>query len=523
MSNAKGLLDFIGSAAKEFFADLSESNLVEKILKLSVKATGADRGTIFIDPDFQMDLNLKYLMSYIATGIEKQSIVVNVKQGIAGKVFCEQKSYISENAQTDPNFYPEVDKVTGYTTRNILAVPLHWKENKVIGVLQVLNKKDDGFDLNDQHVLEFISILATIAIENYEIHQKAIDHENEVLHQKHIWAKRLDVVLQNSKNPQIQSIYENIPTYAKSDSSILITGESGTGKEVFARLIHSHSARNNGPFVAINCAAIPESLIEAELFGVAKGAATGTIARKGQIELAHRGTLFLDEIGEMPLEMQAKLLRVLQERKVSNVGSTTPPKAVDFRLLCATNKNLDSMIKEKKFREDLFYRVCVVHLMLPSLKERIQDLPELIQSIIQNLHLKRGWKIKSLSPGALVKLQKYTWPGNIRELENKIENALLLSGESPMINEKDIQLPIMEEEGVKLELITGAQVSIQNEVDYLSPYQNLPFKEAKSKFEMELVNRTIEQFKGNKSEAARFLGLSREGLRKIITKNTAAA
>lgn len=497
----------IQNIAKEFYEGISNTNLFDKILKLSVQFTNSDRATLYLDKQFEDSNQLKYLKSYLAIGIKNQSIQIDISRGIAGQVFKTKTSYMTNAAASDPNFNSEVDQKTGYKTQSVLAVPLYWKNQQVIGVLQVLNKKNGEYSPFDQQALEFISILTAMAIDNYEIQQKSLDDENQILHKKQVWNKKIDSIFVKSGNEKLKSFYENLNVIGSSDSNILITGESGTGKEVAARLIHHHSQRAEGPFIAINCAAIPDTLFEAELFGVAKGAATGTVARKGQVELAHHGTLFLDEIGELPLEMQAKLLRVLQERKVVRLGSNEEPKEIDFRLLSATNKNLEEMVKEGKFREDLYYRICVMNVKLPSLKERKDDIPELVPTIMQKLHNRKGWKNKNISDDALKALMNYSWPGNIRELENKIESALILSGDKDVIGVEHFQLS---------QIVTATSEVSSSEI-YQS-FLGMSFKDAKHKFEMELALKVIELHSGNKSEAARQLGLSREGLRKVLNK-----
>lgn len=512
MSKSDELLKFIGDSAQIIFDQQAGESLISRILDLCIRATGADRGTIFFDSQFNIEQHFKYLNSYIATGIRNQNIVINTDQGIAGKVFRNRKSHICNSVAEDEDFYLGVDSKTGYRTEKVLAVPLHWKEGKVIGVIEVLNKTSGDFDEVDQRALEALSMLAAMAFESYEIHQKNEDSEAAIEHRKNIWRKSISAVSLSSRAPELQKIYDHIGDFGKSDSNILITGESGVGKEVIARLAHHHSHRRDGPFIAINCAAIPESLFEAELFGVAKGAATGTLPRQGQIELAHRGTLFLDEIGEMPIEMQAKLLRVLQERKVQRLGSTETPKAVDFRLICATNKNIDTQIHEEKFREDLYYRINVVNLQIPALRERKGDIPELAQAILEQLHNKRGWKLKKVSPEALERLIEYHWPGNIRELENKIESACLSAGDRAVLQPDDFQFKVRPQLSV---------VGSSPGEDSLKKYENLSLREAREAFESEFVARVIQGSMGNKSEAARRLGVSREGLRKILIKKTA--
>lgn len=514
MSKAIDILKFIGSSAQILFEKPEGEGLVARILDLCIQSTGADRGTLFFDPQFQREHHLKYLNSYIATGIRNQTIMINTDQGIAGKVFRGQKSHFTNHAPKDPDFFEGVDSKTGYKTEKVLAVPLHWKDGKVIGVIEVLNKLDGDFDENDQYALEALSMLATIAFDNYELHQKSADSESAIEHRKNIWRKSIAAVSLNSKSAELQKIYDHIGDFGRSDSNILITGESGCGKEVIARLAHHHSDRKEGPFIAINCAAIPESLFEAELFGVVKGAATGTMPRQGQIELAHRGTLFLDEIGEMPIEMQAKLLRVLQERKVQRLGSNEPPRSVDFRLICATNKNIEQQIQQEKFREDLYYRINVVNLVLPSLRERKGDIPDLAAVILEQLHQKRGWKRRAITSEAMERIVEYNWPGNIRELENKLEAACLSAGDRTELLPEDFQF----KNRTHLTVVPSATTATE---DVFKRFETMSLKEAREVFEGEMIQRVIQNSLGNKSEAARRLGLSREGLRKILTKKAA--
>lgn len=513
MSKALDVLKFIGSSSQVLFEKNEGESLIARILELCIQATGADRGTLFFDPQFKFEQHLKYLNSYIATGIRDQKIMINTDQGIAGKVFRTQKSYFTNKASSDSDFFEGVDSKTGYRTEKLLAVPLHWKDGKVIGVIEVLNKINDDFNESDQYALEALSMLATIAFDNYELHQKSEDSESAIEHRKNIWRKSIASVSLQSKSAELQKIYDHIGDFGRSDSNILITGESGCGKEVVARLAHHHSNRREGPFIAINCAAIPESLFEAELFGVVKGAATGTMPRQGQIELAHRGTLFLDEIGEMPIEMQAKLLRVLQERKVQRLGSNEPPRAVDFRLVCATNKNIEQQIQQEKFREDLYYRINVVNLVLPALRERKGDIPALASAILEQLHQKRGWKHRTISNEAMERIIEYNWPGNIRELENKIEAACLAASDRAELLPEDFQFRTRPN-------LTVVQAVAASE-DVFKRFENMSLKEARDIFEGEMIQRVIQSSLGNKSEAARRLGLSREGLRKILTKKAA--
>jgi PAS domain S-box-containing protein len=230
-----------------------------------------------------------------------------------------------------------------------------------------------------------------------------------------------------TKSPRMRAILNLLPTIAQSESTVLITGESGTGKELVARAIHNHSARSAGPMVAVNSAGIPDTLLEAELFGYEKGAFTGAVrAKPGRFALANGGTLFLDEIGDMPLQLQAKLLRVLQDGTYEALGGVRTLEA-DVRVLAATNRDLTGMIREGAFREDLFYRLNIFELRLPPLRERMEDVPLLVDHFVQRLSALQGKGIRGIAPKALRVLMDHDFPGNVRELQNVVEHAFVLS------------------------------------------------------------------------------------------------
>ncbi|MGC8785532.1 MAG: sigma-54-dependent transcriptional regulator [Armatimonadota bacterium] len=225
----------------------------------------------------------------------------------------------------------------------------------------------------------------------------------------------------------MQKVYEMIGKVAASNATVLIRGESGTGKELVAKAIHRNSNRANGPFIAVSCAALPETLLESELFGHEKNAFTGATSQKpGRFELAHKGTLFLDEIAEITPAIQVKLLRVLQEHEFERLGGTKPIK-VDVRLVAATNKDLEKMVQEKTFRDDLYYRLHVIEIYLPPLRERREDIPLLVEHFLKQYNRENGKQLKSVAPEAMDILMNYRWPGNVRELENAIERAVVLA------------------------------------------------------------------------------------------------
>ncbi|OGL13764.1 MAG: hypothetical protein A3F92_10170 [Candidatus Rokubacteria bacterium RIFCSPLOWO2_12_FULL_71_22] len=294
------------------------------------------------------------------------------------------------------------------------------------------------------------------------------------------------------RHPEMVRIYQVVTRLAATPSTALITGESGTGKELVARAIHQLSERKGQPFVALNVAALPETLIEAELFGHEKGAFTGAHARRlGKFELAHGGTVFLDEIGCLRLDLQAKLLRALQEREIERLGGTRPV-PIDVRILAATNVNLRAAVKGRAFREDLYYRLNVVPIHVPPLRERREDIPLLVTHFIRKIARECRRDIRGVSAGALEVLTRYDWPGNVRELENVVHRAVVLA-RGAVIQLQDVPLDVaLPETGARLAEDTG-----------------LPLREACEQFERQYVLRVLEGVQWNVSRAARLLGVHR--------------
>jgi DNA-binding NtrC family response regulator len=300
------------------------------------------------------------------------------------------------------------------------------------------------------------------------------------------------------RHPEMARIYQLITQIASTPTPVLITGESGTGKELVARAIHARSERRGQPFVAVNVAAIPETLVESELFGHEKGAFTGAHAKKlGRFELAHGGTVFLDEIGTLRLDLQAKLLRVLQEREIERLGGIRPV-PVDVRILAATNVNLRSAVRARAFREDLYYRLNVVPIHVPPLRERREDIPTLVEYFVRKIARECNRDVRAVSAGALEVLTRYDWPGNVRELENVLHRAVVLA-RSPVIHLQDVPLDVaMPETGSRLGEDTGP-----------------PLREAMEQFERQYILRVLEGTGWNVSRAARRLGVHRNT---VLTK-----
>jgi len=312
------------------------------------------------------------------------------------------------------------------------------------------------------------------------------------------------------ESPQMQEVYKIIDKVADTPSTVLVTGESGTGKELIATALHGASSRRDKPFIKINCAAIPATLLESELFGYERGAFTGAVTSKpGRFELADGGTLFLDEIGEIPVEMQVKLLRALQEGEFERVGGIKTTR-VDVRLVAATNRDLQTEIDAGRFRKDLFYRLAVVPLTLPPLRERRSDIPMLARHFVEKYNRRLNKKIEGIADDALALLQAYPWPGNIRELENQIERVLIFA-DGPLITAKDLPDAIRQGAGVH----PGAVPSTP------APTMEVPVGEVGLKdivrmkaaeLERDLIVKKLEETGGNVTRAARLLQISRKSL-----------
>lgn len=304
-------------------------------------------------------------------------------------------------------------------------------------------------------------------------------------------------------SPAMQRVYSMIQKVADTDSTILILGESGTGKELIAKAIHYGSHRADKPLVAVNCGAIPEELMESELFGHVKGAFTGAVAtRPGRFEMAEGGTIFLDEIGDMSPRLQVKILRVLQERKFEPVGSNKTVE-VDVRIITATNKNLEKAVKENYFREDLYYRLNVIPIHLPPLRERIEDVPLLIDYFLKKYAKENDKPVPELSSEVKNALMRYSWPGNVRELENMMERLLILKHEG-VVTLSDLPIRVGQEE----DIVTNVQI----------PESGLSFKDVVDDFENQLILKALEKTNWNKNKAAQLLQLNRTTLVEKIKK-----
>lgn len=399
------------------------TTLLDLIAVESTKLVEADRATIFL-----LDQEKRELWSKVALGSE-EILRFDASVGIAGAVVKTGQLLNVEDVHRDPRFYPAIDARTHYHTQSLLAVPLRNFKGQIIGAFEVLNKKGGAFTGEDEEILKALAAQAAVAIETAQVVGEMARRREQLMQENaQLWREvegkfSAQNILGNSA--KIQSVMKMIKQISDTSVNVLITGESGTGKELVAKAIHYNSPRTRRPFVALNCAALPESLVESELFGIERGVATGVERRIGKFETAHGGTLFLDEIGDLCLTAQSKILRVLQERVIERVGGRKAV-PVDVRILAATNKDLEEEIKKGSFREDLYYRLKVIHIRMPPLREIREDIPLLANHFLANSCREMNRKPANLASQALSSLTNYPWPGNVRELENEIKRLVVM-------------------------------------------------------------------------------------------------
>jgi len=322
------------------------------------------------------------------------------------------------------------------------------------------------------------------------------------------------------KTPAMLEIYKTIGRVAPTDATVLVQGESGTGKELIAKAVHYHSPRWSGPFVALNCSAIPRDLLESELFGYERGAFTGALEqRPGKFEAADGGTLFLDEVGDMPLELQAKLLRVLQEKELTRVGGREVVK-VDCRIIAATNQDLERAIKQGRFREDLYFRLRVVPILVPPLRERREDIPELIAFFIEKVNRELGTSVTGVSGEARNMLMRHNWPGNVRELENTLVRAAVLAP-GPTLVPRDLALAAGTAAPPQYDDLSLEDIVRLKLTEYFRQTQTVELTDLHTlimgRVERPLIELVLERAHGNQLKAAAMLGINRNTLRKKIT------
>jgi Nif-specific regulatory protein len=461
------------------------ASLQEKALDAVLAAVPADRAAILLTEDGTEGFSS-------ITGRDRRlgpNQPIHASQTILNNVLKENVAVLSSDVESD-DAYREAESLLERRVHSVMAVPLEVR-GSVLGVMYLeASSPGSRFDSDLLQLVTTLGNITALAIENARYLER-LDGENRRLHE--------ELNIHHSmvgESKAMREVYEFVSRVAGRDSTVLIFGESGTGKELVARAVHMNSARKDKPFVAINCAAITESLLESELFGHERGAFTGAVSqKKGKLEVAEGGTIFLDEIGELAVPMQAKLLRVLQEREFERVGGTRPIK-LDVRLIAATNRDLKEASRTGTFRSDLYYRLNVVSLQMPALRERCEDIPLLAAFFAAQHGEKVKRRVAGISPEARACLMRYDWPGNVRELENAIERAVVL-GSTELILAEDLPDAILEETAAAGEPVNALAEGIRH---------------AKK----ELIERAIEQANGNYTEAAKLLGVHANHLFRLI-------
>ncbi len=464
---------------------------LQSIAEQSARVLGAEASSVLLLDERTNKLVFKAAFGQKADELINQVFDANL--GIAGRVVKERKSSIVNDVHQNSHFLADFDDRLDFKTRNIICSPMIFQD-KVIGVIEVLNSpKEQGFDREDVQLIEVFANLAAIGTVN-ALRFEGLKRQNEGLK----LASRAEEEIIGA-DTSLADILMLVNKVAHTNATVLLLGETGTGKELIARTIHNRSPRADFPFVAINCAALPENLLESELFGHEKGSFTGAVSQKlGRFELADGGTIFLDEVGELSPAIQVKLLRVLQEKEFVRVGGTKTI-STDVRIIAATNRDLKQAITDGTFREDLYYRLNVFPICLPPLRERRGDIPAMVNYYIGRISADLKVPAPEVTPEVLDMLINYDWPGNIRELQNIIERAVLLAGGAKIT---PAELP---------KEISGNQ---KLNIAVVSSDTNLTLPEQ----EKMIILRALEQTGWNQTRAAKQLGVSRDHLRYRIKK-----
>ncbi len=456
---------------------------VEKVLEILDRELGMKRGAIAL-LEGEGDLKIQY--AYGLSEGERQRGRYKVDEGVTGKVVASGRPIVVPQVSKEPLFLYRTRKRSPDKEESFICVPIK-DRRKTIGALSITYPYKQNRNYEDS--VQLLTIVASMIAQSLRlaslVERERAQLQNENASLKRELQQKYDFRNIVGASKEMRDVYEQIAQVAPSSATVLIRGESGTGKELVAHAIHYNSPRSSKPFVKVNCAALPESLIESELFGHEKGAFTGAVTRKrGRFEMAEGGTLFLDEIGDLSPAMQVKLLRVLQEREFERVGGTETIK-VNVRLITATNVDLEQAVSEGRFRSDLYYRLNVFSIYLPPLRERKTDILLLADHFLEKYGGQNGKRIKRISTPAIDMLMSYHWPGNVRELENVIERATLVC-ESNVIHGYHLPPSLQTAEGSG----TVTKMSLEQAV---------------SSFEKDLIQDALKTTRGNRARAARLL------------------
>ncbi len=484
-------------------SESSLEGLLGYITSQAIALTGADRGFCWLKAGTD---SAEALVMRNMTRRDIFGKTAQISSSILEEVMTSGHTVHLRDTLSDADFRNR-RSILAYNLRRIMCAPLVIQSSRTdtlpaAGVLYVDGASPGGdFSILDRDVFESLARSASTGIENIRLKARLI-RENSSLRRQIADQFRFGDFI--GESDAIRKVLQLVERVASTEANVMILGESGTGKELIARILHFNGARASGPFLSINCAALTESILESELFGVEAGVATGVSKRQGLFAQAGQGTLFLDEIGDMPVAMQAKLLRVLQERKVRPVGGKNLLD-VDVRIVCATHQDLYAAARDGRFREDLLYRLDVISVTLPPLRDRPDDIPILVRSFIRKHAGKMGRGDVDIDPGALAALQRYAWPGNVRELENQVERALIMATPGRPLGIHDFS-------GRITEMASGRVVEARAGVMDVDGTPR-PLRDVVDDIERRMIAQTLERVRGNKAKAAEELGVSREGLR----------
>ncbi len=464
--------------------------LLELIIETATRMMDAKASSLLL-----LDSRTQKLYFKVATGAKGTDIKqfeIDLGQGIAGHVAQTGEPLLIPDVAEDPRWYKEISESIGFKTQSIACVPMKIN-GETIGVVEIIDKAD-GSSIREED-LKILSVFADLAARAIGNARKIEHDKKEIIDLKNELRGKYEII---GESKALRKVISDAIKVANSKSTTLLLGESGTGKELLARLIHRVGPRKDEPMIVLNCAALPETLLEDELFGHEKGAYTGAVARKiGKFELADGGTIFLDEIGEMSPGMQSKLLRILQEGVFYRVGGNKAI-PVDVRVLSATNRNIEEDVAQGKFREDLYYRINVVQISMPPLRERREDIVMLAEHFLDIFKKERGTSNLAISKEAMDLMVEYDWPGNVREMKNALERAVVMGNGKQILSE---DLPTFACTPQYPGLVVG-----------------LSLKEAIDMFKKEFIVTNLRHTEGNRSMAAKTMKIQRTYLSRLIAK-----
>ena len=476
--------------------------LTKFYVKILPKITGAERCTIYI-----IEMATEKICSIFGTGLEERQIEPPHDGSIVGEVISSGNGIIVNDMETRAGFHTNVEGDTGYSTRNMICAPIKSASTHgITGAIQVLNKRLHGsFTKEDLTQLEEVANYLALSIENIIINQEILRISDQMNREYERFDKDISLdTLFIAESPAMREVLDLARLVSKTPVNVLLQGENGSGKELIARMIHEASDRRDKSFVAVNCASIPEHLMESEFFGYEKGAFTGADhSRKGRFEEANGGTLLLDEIADMPITIQPKFLRAIQEGEGSRLGSNKLIK-YDFRIVSATNKDLRKELEESRFREDLFFRLFSVEIHLPPLHKRKEDIVPLALAFLEEISRRFNKKITGFSPELLNLFEDYSWPGNVRQLRSEVERLVALTPEGT----------VMGPEKCSRELLSVTPLSGRRQ----ETLSSLSIPDQVKSLEIRLIEKALTGSNGNRVKAAEALGITRQGLHKKMKR-----